>query len=40
MLLFQDAELFPQRQIFQDQIAARTKISGRENNQEPQEATH
>jgi hypothetical protein len=40
MLLFQNAELLPQRQVFQGQIATRAKTSSKENNQEPQQAEH
>jgi hypothetical protein len=40
MLLFQNAELLPQRQVFQGQIATRAKTSSKESNQEPQQAEH
>ena len=41
MLLFQNAELLPQRQVFQEQVpASRAKTSSKENNQEPQQAEH
>jgi len=38
MLLFQNAELLSQRQVFQDQIAARAKTSSKKNDEVPQQA--
>jgi hypothetical protein len=38
--LFENSELLLQSQIFQEQIAARIKESGSQNEQEPQQAQH
>jgi hypothetical protein len=40
MFPLQDGQLLPQRQVFQQEIAARTKQSSEENSQEPQKAQH
>jgi hypothetical protein len=40
MLPLQDAELLSQRQVFQQEIAARTEQSSKENSQEAQMAQH
>jgi hypothetical protein len=40
MLPVQNTELLPQRQVFQNQIAARAQTSSKETNQELQQANH
>jgi hypothetical protein len=40
MLLFENTELLPKSQVFQEQIAARAKEPSGEKDQEPEQAQH